>query len=67
MHADRRMPGKSLQPPRGGPARVVSGPRTGPTSAELPDEMGTPVPPAETGRSSEWNGPETPLEAAFRP
>jgi diguanylate cyclase (GGDEF)-like protein len=40
MHTDRRMPGKSLQPPRVVPARVVAFPPAGP-AAEAPGEKAT--------------------------
>jgi diguanylate cyclase (GGDEF)-like protein len=56
MHADRRMPGRSVQLPRVVPARVVSVSRHGAASGEELDDDDSPVPPAETGRSGEWIG-----------
>jgi diguanylate cyclase (GGDEF)-like protein len=54
MHADRRMPGRSIQLPRVVPGRVVSVSRPGQTD---PGDAEEPlVPPAETGRSGEWIG-----------
>jgi diguanylate cyclase (GGDEF)-like protein len=52
MHGDRRVPGKSPQPPRPGPARVVSLAAGSPATEGLSDLTETSVAPAETGRSS---------------
>lgn len=56
MHADRRMPGRSVQLPRVVPARVVSVSRNGPAEGGAADDEDSAVPPAETGRSGEWIG-----------
>ena len=65
MHADRRMPGRSVQLPRVVPARVVSVSRHGAASDDELEDDDSLVPPAETGRSGEWTGsagrPEGPL------
>jgi diguanylate cyclase (GGDEF)-like protein len=66
MHADRRMPGKPIQPPRAVPARVVSLARTGPASAESSDGGEAMVAPAETGRSDGWVDTEMPPEEPIR-
>jgi diguanylate cyclase (GGDEF)-like protein len=59
MHADRRMPGKSLQPPRVVPARVMSLPPSGPevetelepaTAQVGASEAADAAPPAQTPR-----------------
>jgi diguanylate cyclase (GGDEF)-like protein len=52
MHGDRRVPGKSPQPPRPGPARVVSLAAGSPATEGLSDLTEPSVAPAETGRSS---------------
>jgi diguanylate cyclase (GGDEF)-like protein len=59
MHADRRMPGRSIQLPRVVPARVVSVSRSGSSTADSDGADETPVSPAETGRSGEWMDPGT--------
>jgi len=51
MHADRRMPGRSIQLPRVVPGRVVSVSRNGSSIADSADADEAPVPPAETGKS----------------
>ena len=56
MHADRRMPGRSVQLPRVVPARVVAGSRNGAASGAGADDDHSAGPPAETGRSAEWIG-----------
>ncbi len=56
MHADRRMPGRSIQLPRVVPGRVVAMARSG-SSSELPEAGESSVAPAETGRSVEWIRP----------
>jgi diguanylate cyclase (GGDEF)-like protein len=65
MHADRRMPGRSIHLPRVVPGRVVSVSRNGSAAGDTPDAEDSAVPPAETGRSDEWTGsgtrPETPF------
>ena len=65
MHADRRMPGRSIQLPRVVPARVVSVSRNGSSAADSSQVDETPVPPAETGRPGDWTGsgtrPEGPI------
>ena len=53
MHADRRMPGRSIQLPRVVPGRVVAVSRNGSSTADSGDAEGTSVSPAETGRSGE--------------
>ena len=68
MHADRRMPGRSLQPPRVVPARVVTlppGEEAGQTAADLDALAGPEVAPAETGRSGGWDGQYGPSDDAF--
>jgi diguanylate cyclase (GGDEF)-like protein len=54
MHADRRMPGRSIQLPRVVPSRVVAVSRNGSATADSAVPDGTSVSPAETGRSGEW-------------
>ncbi len=64
MHADRRIPGRSIQLPRVVPGRVVSVSRNGSSAAESADAEEAPVSPAETGRSGEWGSgtrPESPF------
>jgi diguanylate cyclase (GGDEF)-like protein len=56
MHGDRRVPGKSPQPPRPGPARVVSLAAGSPAMEGLSDLTEASVAPAETGRSSQAEG-----------
>jgi diguanylate cyclase (GGDEF)-like protein len=56
MHADRRMPGKSLQAPRVASARVVSLPAGSPATDGLADLTEGRVAPAETGRSGPRDG-----------
>lgn len=56
MHADRRAPGKSFQPPWVGPARVVSLPAGSAATEGLSELTATRVAPAETGRSPQWDG-----------
>ncbi len=62
MHSDRRVPGKSPQPARPGPARVVSLAAGSPATDGLADLTETPHPATETGRPSQWAG--KPLVAA---
>jgi diguanylate cyclase (GGDEF)-like protein len=57
MHADRRMPGRSIQLPRVVPGRVVSVTRSGDGGTDSGDCEEPAVPPAETGRSGERMGP----------
>lgn len=64
MHADRRMPGRTIQPPRVVPARVVSLPPAGRDGADPPGELGAAVPPVETGRLGEWIRAQTGLESS---
>ncbi len=56
MHADRRMPGRSVQLPRVVPARVVSVSRNSAASGDAADVDEAAIPPAEAGRSGEWIG-----------
>ena len=58
MHADRRMPGRSIQLPRVVPGRVVSVSRPGSGSAESSDGEESRGAPVETGRSGELAGSE---------
>jgi diguanylate cyclase (GGDEF)-like protein len=64
MHADRRMPGRSIQLPRVVPARVVSVSRNG-VSAGSTDGGGNSVSPAETGRSAERIGSDARPDGRF--
>lgn len=59
MHADRRMPGRSIQLPRVVPGRVVAVSGNGSSTADSGEPEGASVSPAETGRSGEWIAPET--------
>lgn len=59
MHADRRLPGRSIQLPRVVPGRVVSVSRNDSSAAQSADGEENPVPPAETGRSGEVIGSGT--------
>jgi diguanylate cyclase (GGDEF)-like protein len=67
MHADRRMPGKSIQPPRVAPARVVSMPPVSPRAGDRLDDPEASVPPVETSKSAEWKSPEEPADDPIRP
>jgi hypothetical protein len=62
MHSDRRAPGKSPQPPRPGPARVVSLAAGSPATDGLSELTEIPLAATETGRPSQWAG--KPLVAA---
>lgn len=62
MHADRRMPGRSIQLPRVVPGRVVDVSRSGSSAADSAESEGASVSPAETGRSGEWIAPGTRTE-----
>lgn len=57
MHADRRVPGKALQPPRATPARVVSPLNAVDTGGR--NGSGGAVSPAETGRVAPWGAAPT--------
>jgi len=59
MHVDRRVPGKSPQPPRSGPARVFSLAAGSPATEGLSDLAEAPTPPAERGESAERDGQPT--------
>jgi diguanylate cyclase (GGDEF)-like protein len=67
MHADRRMPGKSIQPPRVAPARVVSMPPASTGSGDRLDDLEASVPPVETSRSGQWMRPGKPSEDEIHP
>jgi diguanylate cyclase (GGDEF)-like protein len=59
MHADRRMPGRSIQLPRVVPGRVVAVSRNGSSTGAGTEPEGVSVSPAETGRSGERMAPGT--------
>lgn len=56
MHSDRRVPGKSPQPARPGPARVVSLAAGSPATDGLAELTEIPLAATETGRPSQWAG-----------
>ena len=56
MHADRRMPGRSIQLPRVVPGRVVSVSRSGPGSTDSSDGDGPAAAPNDGGRAGDWTG-----------
>jgi diguanylate cyclase (GGDEF)-like protein len=62
MHSDRRVPGKSPQPARPGPARVVSLAAGSPATDGLSELTEIPLGATETGRPPQWAG--KPLVAA---
>jgi diguanylate cyclase (GGDEF)-like protein len=65
MHADRRMPGRSIQLPRVVPGRVVSVSRSGSGSTDSRDGEGPATATSDAERAGDWTGSAAqPTEAA---